>query len=390
MKELPVIENAFLEIQDSKIANFGSMENCPIVENNSTEIIDANGRFVFPSFVDSHTHLIFAASREGEFVDRINGLTYEEIAKKGGGILNSAKKLQNTSEDDLFESALERLNEVIGMGTGAIEIKSGYGLTLDDELKMLRVAKRLKEVSPILIKTTFLGAHAIPKSYKNRKDYIDLIVDEMIPQVAKEGLADYCDVFCDRGFFTVAETDRILKQGLKFGMKPKIHANELDYSGGIQVGVDNQAISVDHLECVGEAEITKLKNSNTIPTLLPSTAFFLNLEYPPARKMIDSGLGVALATDYNPGSSPSGNMPFVLALACIKLRMTPKEAINAATINAAFALEISETHGQIRKGNAANLFITNKMASYDFMPYAFGSKIVATVILNGKVVSTLC
>jgi imidazolonepropionase len=330
--------------------------------------------------------LVFAKSREGEFVDRINGLTYEEIAKKGGGILNSAKKLQNTSEDDLFESALERLHEVIRMGTGAIEIKSGYGLTLEDELKMLRVAKRLKEVSPILIKTTFLGAHAIPKSYTNRKEYIDLIVDEMIPQVAKESLADYCDVFCDRGFFTVEETDRILKQGLKFGMKAKIHANELDYSGGIQVGVDNKAISVDHLECVGEAEITKLKNSNTIPTLLPSTAFFLNLEYPPARKMIDSGLGVALATDYNPGSSPSGNMPFVIALACIKLRMSPQEAINAATINAAFALEIADTHGQIKKGNPANVFITKKMSSYDFIPYAFGSQIVDTVILNGKTI----
>ena len=396
MKKLNVIENAYLVIKDNKIEDFGKMDDLkfnpdysPIGSGQagrnlkSEIVIDAAGKFVFPCFVDSHTHLVYAASREDEFVDRIKGLSYEEIARKGGGILNSAKRLQKTSEDELFESALIRVNEIMGLGTGAVEIKSGYGLTLEDEIKMLRVIKRLKKASPVTIKATFLGAHAIPISYSDRKDYIDLIVEKMIPKVAEEKLADYCDVFCDRGFFTPEETDRILEQGLKYGLKPKIHANELDYSGGIQCGVAHNALSVDHLEYTGDEEIELLLNSETMPTLLPGTAFFLGLNYPPARKMIDAGLPVALASDYNPGSSPSGNMPFILSLACIKLKMTPEEAINAATTNGAYALGLEKSHGSIAKGKAANVFITKEMPSYAFLPYAFGSSLIETVIING-------
>lgn len=384
MQQLPTIDTAFLIMEEGRIKDYGLMAEIPEVKD--AHIIDAQGGIVMPSFVDSHTHIVFASSREEEFVDRIHGLTYEEIAEKGGGILNSAKKLQETSEDDLYESALQRLHEIIGYGTGAVEIKSGYGLTVADELKMLRVVKRLKEVSPITIKATFLGAHAIPKSYANREEYVSLIINEMIPQVAAEGLADYCDVFCDRGFFTVEETDRILQQGVKYGLPPKIHANELDYSGGIQVGVKNGALSVDHLECTGDAEIAALKSSKTMPTLLPSTAFFLGLEYPPARKMIDAGLPVALASDYNPGSSPSGSMPFVISLACIKLRMTPQEAINAATINSAYALGLEKTHGCIRKGAEANVILTKPISSLAFMPYAFGSQHIDKVFIKGEVI----
>jgi imidazolonepropionase len=384
MKVLPILGNAYLLIQDGLIRDYGAMESIPDLPEVINKI-DATGRYVFPAFADSHSHIVYAGSREGEFVDRINGLTYEEIARKGGGILNSAKRLQHASEDELFESALARLHEISSFGTGAVEIKSGYGLTLEDELKMLRVIRRLKEASRLTIRATFLGAHAIPKEYSNRKEYVDLIVEKMIPQVAEEGLADYCDVFCDRGFFTVEETDRILEQGLKYGLKPKIHANELDYSGGIQIGVKHGAISVDHLECTGEEEIEALLNSDTMPTLLPGTAFFLKLaHYPPARQMIDAGLPVALATDYNPGSCPSGNMPFVLSLACTQMQMTPEEAINAATINAACAMELEGRMGSITKGKEGSVFITRPMNSVAFLPYAFGSRLIDRVIIKGE------
>lgn len=391
MSELPVIDNAFLLIQDGKIEDFGEMKDCPEVKDNhinqkNIKQIDAEGKMVFPSWCDSHTHLVYAASREGEFVDRINGMTYEEIAERGGGILNSAKRLQETSEEDLYESALRRLNEVIGFGTGAIEIKSGYGLTVNSEIKILKVIQRLKKVSPIPIKATFLGAHAIPMEYKeNRQAYIDLIINEMIPYIASQKLADYCDVFCDKGFFTPEESDQILKAGLKAGLVPKLHANELANSGGVQVGVENGAISVDHLEYVGDAEIKALLGSETMPTLLPSTAFFLNLPYAPARTMIEAGLPVALASDYNPGSTPSGRLPFVLSLACIKMKMTPEEAINAATINGAYAMQQQQMYGSICKGKQANVFITKPISSIAFIPYSFGSDLVDTVVLNGEV-----
>jgi len=383
MIELPLLHDAYLLIENERIAAFGPMSECP---GRAEEILDATGRLVFPSWCDSHTHLVYAASREEEFVDRVRGLSYEEIAERGGGILNSARKLQATSEDALFESALQRLHEVIGHGTGAIEIKSGYGLTVESEMKMLRVIRRLREVSPIPIKATFLGAHAIPAEYKERRgDYIDLIVNEMLPRVASEGLADYCDVFCDRGFFTVEETERILKAAWGYGLKPKIHANELDFSGGVQVGVANHAVSVDHLECAGDAEISALLGSNTLPTLLPSCAFFLGIPYPPARKMIDAGLPVVLATDYNPGSSPSGKMPFVVSLACIKMKMLPEEAVNAATLNGAKAMEIESDYGTIAVGKVANVFISSRIPSLAYLPYSFGSNLVNTVVLQGKV-----
>ena len=350
------------------------------------DVLDGGGRLVFPTWCDSHTHIVYTSSREAEFVGRIKGLTYEEIAKNGGGILNSAERLNNTSEDELFESALERLKEITTYGTGAVEIKSGYGLSAEGELKMLRVIKRLKETSPLTIKATFLGAHAIPLKYKQRRqEYIDLIINDMLPIIGKEKLADYCDVFCDRGFFTPDETDAILQAGWKYGLQPKIHANELDYSGGIQVGVKNKALSVDHLEFTGDKEIEALLSSETMPTLLPSTAFFLGLHYPPARKMIDAGLPVALASDYNPGSSPSGRMPFILSLACVKLKMLPEEAINAATINSAYAMGLSSTHGTITVGKKASLFITKPMANYNVIPYSFGSDLIETVLIEGTV-----
>lgn len=385
MAKLPVITDAWLLVKDGTIVSFGQMDRLPEIEN--AEKIDASGKFVFPSYIDPHTHLVFAGSREHEFVMRIKGATYQEIAEAGGGILNSAAKLAQTSEDELYESVMKRLNEVIRSGTGAIEIKSGYGLSVESELKMLRVIKRLKETSPIPIKATFLGAHAIPTIYKyDRELYISEIIDKMLPAIKKEGLADYIDVFCDKGFFTPDETDIILKAGVEYGLKPRIHANELDYSGGIQVGVANNALSVDHLEFTGDKEIESLMKSETMPILLPSTAFFLNLHYPPARKMIEAGLPIALASDYNPGSSPSGNMNFVLSLACLHLKMTPEEAINAATINGAHALELSDSVGSISPGKKANLFITEPMADYSFIPYSFGTNRIETVILNGKVV----
>lgn len=383
MAALPLLHDAFLLIENGRIARFGPMSECP---ERAEQVIDARGRLVFPSWCDSHTHIVYAASREEEFVDRIRGLSYEEIAQRGGGILNSARRLQAAPEDDLFESALRRLHEVIGYGTGAIEIKSGYGLTVESELKMLRVIRRLKAVSPIPIKATFLGAHAVPLEYKERRQaYIDLIVNEMLPQVAAEGLADYCDVFCDKGFFSPAETDQILQAGWRYGLKPKIHANELGYTGGVQAGVANRAISVDHLEYTGDAEIEALKQGDTLPTLLPSCAFFLGIPYSPARKMIDAGLPVVLASDYNPGSSPSGKMSFVVSLACIKMKMLPEEAIHAATLNGARAMELETELGSIAVGKMANVFISAPISSLAVVPYSFGSNLVETVVLQGKV-----
>ncbi len=385
MAELPCLNNAYLLAENGRVAAFGPMAECP---DRADSVLDATGRMVFPSWCDSHTHIVFAATREEEFVSRLKGHTYEEIAQAGGGILNSAKKLQVMSEDALFAGAWERLQEVIGYGTGAIEVKSGYGLTLESELKMLRVVRRLKEKSPIPVKATFLGAHAVPTEYKDRRqDYIDLIVNEMLPQVAGEGLADYCDVFCDKGFFTPEETDQILKAGWKYGLKPKIHANELGITGGVQVGVANRAVSVDHLEHTGAAEIEALKNSDTIPTLLPSCSFFLGIPFAAARDMIAAGLPVTLATDYNPGSSPSGNMPFVVALACIKMKLLPAEAINAATLNGARAMELEAEVGTIAVGKMANFFISKPMMSLALLPYSFGSNLVETVVLNGRVVA---
>lgn len=382
MAAIPCIQNAYLLIENGRIAAFGPMAECP---SRAEEVIDASGRLVLPSWCDSHTHIVFAATREEEFVDRIRGLSYEEIAERGGGILNSARKMQDASEDALFEGAWGRLMEVIQMGTGAIEIKSGYGLSLESELKMLRVIRRIKEQSPIPVKASFLGAHAIPAIYKaRRQEYIDLVIHEMLPRVAGEGLADYCDVFCDKGFFTPEETDQILKAGWKWGLKPKIHANELGLTGGVQVGVANQAISVDHLEYTSEAEIEVLKNSETLPTLLPGCAFFLGIPFAPARQMMDSGLPVVLASDFNPGSCPSGNMPFVVSLACAKMKMLPEEAVNAATLNGARAMELEADYGTIAVGKIANVLITRPMMSLAGLPYAFGSNVVETVLLQGK------
>ena len=388
MSELPVIENAWLAIEDGKIAAFGDMDSWPGISDwSGLEVIDANEGYVFPSWCDSHTHLVFAASREAEFVDRIRGLSYEEIALRGGGILNSAQKLRAASENELFESAAARMDEVIRLGTGAIEIKSGYGLDLESELKMLRVIRRLKARGPIPVKATFLGAHAVPAEFKNDKDgYIKLLIDEMLPAIAAEQLADYCDIFCERNYFTEEDSIRILEAGKKHGLIPKVHANQLSISGGVQAGVKTGAISVDHLEYVGEAEIELLKNSKTMPTLLPGAAFFLGLPWPPARQMIDAGLPVSVATDYNPGSCPSGNMPQMMSLLCIAHKMTPEEAINAATINAAYAMGLSATHGSITPGKAANLVITKRMPSLGYQMYKFGENMVEKVMVNGKLV----
>ncbi|MGC9375566.1 MAG: imidazolonepropionase [Bacteroidales bacterium] len=386
MQNLKCLNNAYLLIEDDKIADFGKMDELA-VNNYSVESINAEGCLVFPSFCDSHTHLVYAGSREIEYSDKIRGLSYEEIAKRGGGILNSAKLLHNTSEDSLYEQSLERINEIISFGTGAVEIKSGYGLTVEDELKMLRVIKRLKDTTPVTIKSTFLGAHAVPAEYKGKQDeYVDMVINEMIPQVAYQDLADYIDVFCDKGFFTVEQTDRILMAGLKYGLRPKIHANELDYSGGIQVGVKYDALSVDHLEFTGDDEIMALKNSDTMPTLLPGAAFFLGMIDPPVRKMIDAGLPIALATDYNPGSSPSGNMKFIMSLGTIKLRMLPEEVIHATTINGAYAMGVNDEMGSITKGKKANVYITKKIPGYEYMPYAYTSHLIDRVILNGKLI----
>jgi len=387
MGDLPVIEDAFLYLKGDKIGAYGPMKDFVNIESDQT--IDATGKFVLPCFVDSHTHIVYAASRESEFVEKIRGVSYEEIAKRGGGILNSAVRLQQTDAEDLYQSSLERVREVIGFGTGALEIKSGYGLTLEDEIKMLKVARRIGQETPLTVKTTFLGAHAIPHEYRERGKYIDLIIQEMIPRIAEENLADFCDVFCEEGFFTPEETEDILEAGKKYGLKPKVHANQLHRSGGVQIGVKTGAISVDHLETIGTEEIEALNNTNTIPTLLPGSVFFLGNNYPPARKMIESGLPVAIATDYNPGSAPCGKMSFMLSLACIKMKMTPEEAINAVTVNTAYAMEIGDILGSITKDKIANIIITREIPSIEFIPYAFGSDIVETVILNGQIVDNL-
>jgi imidazolonepropionase len=380
--ELPVLPDAYLLLRDGLIADFGTMTD---LRDHSWPTIDATGCYVFPTFVDSHTHLVYAASREQEFVQKIKGATYEEIAAKGGGILNSAKVLHATTEDRLLELTLPRAWEIIRSGTGAVEIKSGYGLTVKDEIKMLTVAKRIGKETPLKVKTTFLGAHAVPAGIK-KSDYINVVINEMIPAVSQLKLADYIDVFCEQGFFSPEETERIVTAGVKAGMKPKIHANQLHRSGGVQVGVKTGAISVDHLENIGDEEIALLKNTKTMPTALPGAAFFLNLPFPPARKMLSEGLPLAVASDYNPGSAPSGNMQLMLALACIRMRMTPEEAINAVTINSAYAMDILQTHGSITKGKVASVFITKPMPSISYLPYSFGSNLVDKVILNGKVV----
>lgn len=384
MDNLACLDDAYLHIENGQIVDYGLMKNLELPENTEGGVYNAKNQFILPSWCDSHTHIVYAGSRESEFEDKIKGVSYEEIAKKGGGILNSAKKLNETSEEELFEQAWHRLEHVKKLGTGAIEIKSGYGLCTEGELKMLRVIRKLKQQSNVLIKSTFLAAHAYPIEFKNdHQGYIRLIINEMLPQVADENLADYIDVFCEQGFFSVAETEQILEAGLKYGLKPKIHANQLHLSGGVQVGVKYNAVSVDHLECMGDAEIECLKNSNTIATLLPSAAFFLRMNYQPARKMIDAGLPIALATDYNPGSSPSGNVPFLLALSCIQMKMTPNEAINALTINGAFAMELQNKVGSITIGKQANLIFTKQIPSIAYMPYAFGENWVDKVMING-------
>ena len=382
MAELPTLADAWLAISDGLISGYGTMDTLP--QTSPAQEIDAHGRFVFPAFVDSHTHLVFADSREEEFVMKIKGLSYQEIAAKGGGILNSAQKISRVSEEELFERTLPRIREIIRTGTGAVEIKSGYGLTLKDEIKMLRVARRIGAESMLAVKTTFLGAHAIPTGM-SKEAYVKLVIDEMIPAVASEKLADYVDVFCEQGFFSPADTERILEAGMKNGMKGRVHANQLSRSGGVQAAVRAHALSVDHLENIGDEEIEALINSHTIPTALPGAAFFLRLPFPPARRMLDAGLPLAIASDFNPGSAPSGNIPLMIALACIGMRMTPEEAINATTINTAAALEITDSHGSITKGKSASIFITRPMPSIAYLPYAFGSSMIETVILQGKV-----
>ena len=383
MKILPTIKNAFLLFENGIILDFGRMENLRGV--NADKTIDASGKIVLPTWCDSHTHIVYAGNRESEFVDRINGLSYEEIANNGGGILNSAKKLQKTSEEDLFQQSAERIEEVMTLGTGAIEIKSGYGLTVNAELKMLRVIQRLTKRYPISIKATFLGAHAFPAEYKNNKDaYVDLIIDEMLPKIAKENLAEFIDVFCEDGYFTAQHTDQILTAGKQNGLIPKIHVNQFTILGGVQIGVKHDALSVDHLEILDTNDLNALRNSNTMPVALPSCSYFLSIPYTPARQVIDAGLPLALASDYNPGSTPSGNMNFVVSTACIKMKMTPEEAINAATINGAYAMNISNTHGSITKGKKANLIITKEIPSYGYLPYAFGSNLIDVVFINGN------
>ena len=386
MAHISTIKDAFVEVEGGIITSFGSMDSWQGIEDwNNTDIIDAEGGMVFPTYCDSHTHLVFAASREGEFVDRINGLSYAEIAQRGGGILNSAEKLQNASEDELFEDALGRLNELVQMGTGAIEIKSGYGLTLDAELKMLRVIKRLKAASDVTIKATFLGAHALPKEYKDNKDgYMDLVINEMLPIVAKEGLADYVDIFCEDGYFTVEDTKNLLTAANKLGLQSKTHVNQFNAIGGVKASVDLGALSVDHLEEMAEEDYEALLGSNCMPTILPSCSFFLGIPYGPAKRMMEEGLPVALATDYNPGSTPSGNMNFVASLGCIQMKMTPEQVINATTINTAFAMGIEKELGSICVGKKANLFITKPIPNYAYLPYSFGHNVIDKVMINGK------
>lgn len=383
MNVLPKIDYAFLLIEDNLIMSFGKMEDCP--KNIDAETIDATGKVVLPTWVDSHTHIVYAGNRVQEFVDRINGLSYEEIANRGGGILNSAKKLNETSEQEIYNQSKLRLEEVMQQGTGAVEIKSGYGLTVEGELKMLRVIKRLKENYPIAIKATFLGAHAFPSEYKeNHSGYIDLIINKMLPKIAAEELADYIDAFLETGYFSVDETIKIMNAGKKYGLQAKIHVNQFTAIDGIKACVEHNALSVDHLEVVTNEDIEVLKNSNTMPVALPSCSFFITIPYTPARKMIDAGLPLAIATDFNPGTTPSGNMNFVVASACIKMRMTPEEAINAATINGAYAMGLSETHGSITKGKKANIILTKPISSFYQLPYEFTSNLIDKVMIEGK------
>ena len=390
MAVLPSLDDAWLYIEDDRITDFGKMTDLEtsggLAVYKEAEVIDAAGRMVFPCWCDSHTHLVYPASREIEYVDKIRGLSYEEIARRGGGILNSAITMQEMSEDNLIEPAIKRLEEIASYGTGAVEIKSGYGLNTEAELKMLRVIRTLRERSPVTIRSTFLGAHSIPPEYRGKQhEYVDIVINEMIPLVASEGLADFIDVFCDRGFFTVEDTERILMAGLKYGLIPKIHANELDYSGGIQVGVKYGALSVDHLEYTGDEEIEALLGSGTMPTILPGPAFFLNMIHTPARKMIDAGLPVAMASDFNPGSSPSGNMQLILSMACINYRLLPEEAVNSVTVNGAYALGVEDRLGSICRGKIANVFITKEIPTVEYMPYYYGANKVDKVILNGRI-----
>ena len=389
MSKIDTIKDGFIEIQDGIITAFGSMDQWTGIDDwNNTEIIDANGGMVFPSYCDSHTHLVFAGNRENEWEQRIKGASYEDIAKNGGGILNSAKKLQETSEDELLEKALQRAKEVMKMGTGAIEIKSGYGLTTEAELKMLRVIKRLKKLSPLTIKATFLGAHAIPQEYKtNKSAYLDLIINEMLPQIAQEQLAEYIDIFCEEGYFSVEDTERLLEAAQSYALLPKTHVNQFTILGGVKASVKYKALSVDHLEIMNNEDIEALKGSECMPTLLPSCSFFLGIPYGPAKKLIENDLPVALATDYNPGSSPSGNMNFVASLGCIRMGMTPEEVINATTINTAYAMGLSQELGSIAVGKKANLFITKPITSYAFIPYSFGHQYIDKIIINGKIQS---
>ena len=389
MARLGILENAYLLVEEDKIAGFGKMEDLDreavYAGGDIVKEIDATGRLVMPSYCDSHTHLVYAGSREIEYIDKIRGLSYEEIAKRGGGILNSCERIRKASEEDVFDAAYDRIQEIAGFGTGAVEIKSGYGLDTESELKMLRVIRRLKAETPLLIKSTFLGAHAVPLEYKGRQtEYVDLIINEMIPMVAAEELADYIDVFCDKGFFTVEDTDRMLNAGMKYGLRAKIHANELDYSGGVQVGVKYNAISVDHLECMGEEEIACLLESETMPTVLPGAAFFLNMPYSPVRKMIQAGLPVALASDYNPGSSPSGNMKFIMSLGCINYKMLPEEVINATTLNSAYAMGVEEEAGSIAVGKLANFYITTPISGIEYLPYAYTADLIEAIFLKGE------
>ncbi|MFL0087099.1 imidazolonepropionase [Tenacibaculum maritimum] len=379
---LPTIKNAFLLLENDQIINYGSMD---ALDTSADEIIDCTGKMILPTWCDSHTHIVYAGNREQEFVDRINGLTYEEIANNGGGILNSAKKLQQTSEEDLYHQSAQRLKEVISLGTGAIEIKSGYGLTVDAELKMLRVIKKLKENFELPIKATFLGAHAFPQEYKEDKEgYIDLIINQMLPQVAVENLAEFIDAFCETGYFSVEDTSKILAAAKPYGLIPKVHVNQFTTIGGIQMSIAQNALSVDHLEVMNSEDINALKNTDTMPVALPSCSYFLSIPYTPARTIIDEGLPLALATDFNPGSTPSGNMNFVVATACIKMKMTPEEAINAATINGAYAMNLSNQVGSITKGKKANFIITKEIPSYGFIPYNFGTNVIESVFINGK------
>ncbi len=384
MEKFNFIENAFLVIENEKIVDYGEMKGLDLSETKG-DLIDLKGRSVLPSWNDSHTHLVFAGTREKEFVDRINGMSYQEIAERGGGILNSAEKLSKASELELYEQAAERLESVISMGTGAIEIKSGYGLDLNNEMKMLRVIQKLKENYTLPIKSTFLAAHALPKKYKkNKQDYIDLITQEMIPNIAKENLAEYIDVFCETNYFSVDDMDQILKAGKKHGLKPKVHVNQFTSIGGIQKALEHDAVSVDHLEVMNDDDINDLKNSKTIPTLLPSCSLFINIPYAPAKKLLDAGIPFALATDYNPGSTPSGNMNLVVSLACINMKITPEAAINAATINGAYAMELSNVTGSITKGKLANIIITNEIPGYSYLPYSFGENHIHKVMIKGK------